>query len=454
MPMFTPLQPLPDLLERPEAPEDGSDAIPPTAPSHRRSSYARTGSPLARQPSTLGLSRLTSSVARNAGGFDDTNAVGGPGTNVDLGSPRIDDQRTNGQGSYFVRSDVGFSSGLHVIPAGGTPDASASGELGMLPSRSRRHSFAEHGETLTASSGLLGDVVSHVHARPGTIRVGEDGRPHPQSTHPHPGGAAGRLTSFSGMTRKFQPGGEEEASGSFDNLAGDEGDAIRAAVLAAAAAAPRPTGIDAPSFVTPDPASYDPYPSTWPTREDVRRARRNIKRPEPEKDDWTRAPTRFERSRKSRVGPGTYVPDSWGTRDHHTPRTHPSVVPRFPRIRTGTDNPNISPGCYKLDVVKVDHGFKPWIMTLVPKTWVAPTISAADRRRDDGLDIVLGFADARRRILGGKGNEDRHPGLATGTANSTLTGLDLTPKTSPPATASAAAPTTSASTGIHIFSAV
>ncbi|KAJ3147321.1 hypothetical protein HDU89_005671 [Geranomyces variabilis] len=421
MPPAFALNLLPDLLERPEAPENPDDyrpssrrasrVVPPPPSAHRPSSG------LTRQPSstgfaassTTGLSRQPSSVSRTGTGFlhsIDANAQQKP---------------SHSHHSLVAASnETAFSSGLLAIPnVGGGRDANdtdtstgggggggdgggGGGGVGSttslsetsgsspMPLRSRRHSFALDGATLVAAepaalapaNAALGGSTAH------GIRVGDDGRPrHQHAADNDAGGGSSDTASDHGTTAA---GGAKKGAEHYQSSTAAGG-----GVATTTHVVPRAEmGV---AGGTPDPATYTPYPATWPSRGDVVRARTSLLGPQAP-DMWAlpSAP-RFSNAEKTQtpIGPSTYAPTRLGTRDHRTPRVLPSSLPRFPPV---AGNPRIAPGTYAVDPVPVPHGFRPWVRARVTHAWPPrPSPSAAERK----AGVIAGFADARRVVLAG-----------------------------------------------------
>ncbi|KAI8586106.1 hypothetical protein BDZ88DRAFT_430232 [Geranomyces variabilis] len=257
-----------------------------------------------------------------------------------------------------------------------------------MPLRSRRHSFALDGATLVAAepaalvpaNAALGGSTAH------GIRVGDDGRPrHQHATDNDAGGGSSDTASDHGTTAAG--GAKKGAEHHQSSTAAGGGVATTTHVV--------PRAEMGVAGGTPDPATYTPYPATWPSRGDVVRARTSLLGPQAP-DMWAlpSAP-RFSNAEKTQtpIGPSTYAPTRLGTRDHRTPRVLPSSLPRFPPV---AGNPRIAPGTYAVDPVPVPHGFRPWVRARVTHAWPPrPSPSAAERK----AGVIAGFADARRVVL-------------------------------------------------------
>ncbi|KAI8920966.1 hypothetical protein DFJ77DRAFT_448109 [Powellomyces hirtus] len=355
----------------------------------------------------------------------------------------------------------------------------------MIP-RSRRHSFAEHGETLVAASTAAeqsnntstnGSRIDLSGGRP-AIKVGDDGRPNPR----HLNSTNQAKMSFSGIPRtttttKLNANNHSTTTTAIlESGATPDFDAASATTTNVSDHHNSPNHNNnnnnnattttthraaSQSLITPSLATYDPYPATWPTRDDVRRARRMVGVEAPEKDEWSRMGVRFGRVRKTKLGPGTYTPLSRGTLDPHSPHAHLSTVPRFPSL---PHNPAVGPGSYCVDRVPCTPGFKPWIMTLVPLSWRPPAVAKCGAAGGNALegdyeDRIEDFAAARRKVLCAQHNT-QHPILSD---TPLLLPIPSSAKSTPPPPPQQSPTTTTTTTrqggggeggkGMHVFSA-
>ncbi|KAJ3156945.1 hypothetical protein HDU86_003480 [Geranomyces michiganensis] len=248
-----------------------------------------------------------------------------------------------------------------------------------MPLRSRRHSFALDGETLVAAEPTLAASQAPTGSTAHGIRVGDDGRPRHQHASDTEGGGGSSDTASDHETVKRGGGDNHHQS--------------TAVVATTTHVVPRAEmGV---AGGTPDPATYSPYPATWPSRDEVVRARTS-RLGSQAPDMWALpcAP-RFSNAEKlqTSIGPSTYAPTRLGTRDHHTPRVLSSNLPRFPPVG---GNPRIAPGTYAVHPVSVPHGFRPWIRARVTHPWPPRPIPSA---KEKAAGLIADFADARQVVL-------------------------------------------------------
>lgn len=302
MPFHTSL-PLPDLIENPETTEDevhdeAPSALPPqlsrlSSLSHQASTIASSGVGLLQhQESKTKLGRQASVVASGPAGLKH---VSRPDL---LSVPSVSSGRAP---SPTRTSGPAFASGL--LPISGVTDSLP--ETSPRPSStSRRSSFAEDGETLTATQSLPTDLPKDFKtSRRGTlIKVGDDGIPEHLALAAAEAETAAERERKAAMARSRRGSAISTPSRSRPHTAARTPIPAFVPVIAPHLASSQP--LSSRLYQSgkikegrgADPGSYL-GPFMWPTKEEVRKQRKELGK-DPDKDDWTKASARFAKLKK------------------------------------------------------------------------------------------------------------------------------------------------------------